>query len=62
MDVDQRVAYTQIILRGSALKNYKAVLIEYKPAPRVASAVAWPVPAPLARGHHGPPNHCYFPY
>ena len=29
------------------------------PAPWVATTVAWPVPAPVARGPHGPPNHCY---
>ena len=28
-------------------------------APWVATTVAWPVPAPVARGPHGPPNHCY---
>ena len=28
MDVDQRVAYKKCILRGTALKNYKAVLVE----------------------------------
>ena len=30
MDVDQRLAYTQLIIRGDALKKYKAVLVEYK--------------------------------
>ena len=28
-------------------------------APWVATTVAWPVPAPVARGPYGPPNHCY---
>ena len=28
---------------------------------RLASAVTWPMPAPVARGHHGPPKHCYLP-
>ena len=30
IDVDQRVACTQIILRGYALKKYQAVLVECK--------------------------------
>ena len=37
-------------------KGYKYVNF---PAPWVATTVAWPVPAPVARGPHGPPNHCY---
>ena len=28
-------------------------------APWVATTVALPGPAPVARGPHGPPNHCY---
>ena len=35
------------------------VFIIPKLAPWVATAVAWPVPAPVARGPYGPPNHCY---
>ena len=30
--------------------------IEITMVPRLARAVTWPVPAPVARGHHGPWN------
>ena len=35
MDVDQRMAYIQNILIGSALKKYKAVLLECKQYPHI---------------------------
>ena len=45
--------------------DYYLVINSYKSeahaliGPWVATTVAWPVPAPVARGPHGPPNHCY---
>ena len=60
------VAYMTDILTTKRY-NYATVFVDHfsrysYSALRVASAVAWPVPAPVAWGHHGPPNHCYLPY
>ena len=41
MDVDQRVAYTQCILRGSAIKNYNAVLLECKQSAKKLAGDKW---------------------
>ena len=41
MDVYQRLAYTQIILRGSALKKYKAVLLECKQLVKYIAVDKW---------------------
>ena len=41
VDVDQRVAYLQRILRGSALKNYKAVLVECKQSANDLMGDSW---------------------
>ena len=41
MDVYQRVAYTQQIIRGAALKNYKAVLVEYKRSAKELAGDKW---------------------
>ena len=41
MDVDQRVAYTQRILRGAALKNYREVLVECKHSEKDIAGDKW---------------------
>ena len=41
LDVDQRVAYTQLIIRGAALKNYKAVLLECKHLAKYLARDSW---------------------
>ena len=41
MDVDQRVSYTQCILRGSVLKNYKLVLVECKKSAEELTGDKW---------------------
>ena len=41
IDVYQRVAYRQIILRGAALKNYKAVWVECKQSSKYISGDNW---------------------
>ena len=41
MDVDQRVSYTQCILRGAALKNYKAVLVECNQSANDLAGDSW---------------------
>ena len=44
-------------VKGIDMDNYKKLrhVIKYL-VPRLARAVTWPVPAPVARGHHGPSN------
>ena len=39
--MDQRVAYTQRILRGAALKKYKAVLLECKQLEKDLAGDKW---------------------
>ena len=41
MDVDQRVAYTQRILRGAALKKYISVLVECKQLAKDIAGDKW---------------------
>ena len=41
MDVDQRVAYMQHIMRGASLKKYKAVLLECKQLAKVLVGDTW---------------------
>ena len=41
MDVKKRAAYTQRILRGAALKNYKAVLVECKQLAKDLVGYSW---------------------
>ena len=44
-----------------ASKNIKGYGEIVMVVPRLAHAVTWPVPAPVARGHHGPLNTATFP-
>ena len=41
MDVDQRVAYTQRIMIGAALKKYKEVLMDCKPLEKDLTGEKW---------------------
>ena len=41
MDVDQQVAYMQRIFRGAALKNYRAVLVEFKQSVKDLAGNKW---------------------
>ena len=41
MDVDLRVAYSQRIIRGASLKNYKVVLAEYKQSTKEVAGDKW---------------------
>ena len=40
-DVDQIVTYTECIMRGEALKKYKAVLLEYKKLEEYLAGDKW---------------------
>ena len=41
MDVDERVSYTQCILRGAALKKYNTVMEEYKQSANELAGDKW---------------------
>ena len=41
MDVDQRVAYTNHILRGAALKTHKAVMVECNQSAKDLAGYKW---------------------
>ena len=41
MHVDQRVYHKQCIIIGAALKNYKAVLVEYKQSAKELAGYKW---------------------
>ena len=41
MDVDKRLAYTQRILRGSALKRYREVLVAYRQSEKELTGYEW---------------------
>ena len=41
MDVDQRLSYTHRILRGSAIKKYKTVLVECKQLQNDLTGYKW---------------------
>ena len=49
MYLDLRVAYMQRILRGAALKNYKAILVECKKSAKDLTGESWDLGADLAK-------------